>query len=144
MQRGCCSPSTTPQLRPNRRASSRAPVHLLPVMTSDTLGARRLPEARRSLVVPDPIHRNAVPDSIHRNEDVEYHAPVHDLRPETFVYDRTRNLQIMRIQGVVPLPIGAQIELVAPNVHATVVGVRLLEGVYEVPCLANRRSMVVP
>jgi hypothetical protein len=84
-------------------------------------------------VVPDPIHLNAVPDSIHRNEDVEYHAPVHALRPETFVYDRARNLQIMRIQGVVPLPIGAQIELVDPNVHATVVGVRLLAGSDHVP-----------
>ena len=83
--------------------------------------------------MPDPIHLNAVPDSIHRNEDVEYHAPVHALRPETFVYDRARNLQIMRIQGVVPLPIGAEIELVNPHVHATVVGVRLLAGSDQVP-----------
>src|SRR5215217_9771470 len=77
-----------------------------PAMTSDTPGVRRLPGARRSTVVPDPIHLNAVPDSIHRNEDVEYHAPVHALRPETFVYDHARNRQILRIQGVVPLPIG--------------------------------------
>src|SRR3954454_24572359 len=91
-----------------------------PAMTSDTLCARLLLEARRSVVVPDPMHLNAVPDSIHRSEDVEYHAPVHELRPETFVYDRARNRQIMRIQGVVPLPIGAVIELVTPNVCATV------------------------
>jgi hypothetical protein len=83
--------------------------------------------------VPDSIHRNVVPDSIHRNEDVEYHAPVHDLRPETFVHDRARNRQIMRIQGVVPLPIGAEIELVTPKVNATVVGVRLLAGSDHVP-----------
>jgi hypothetical protein len=102
-------------------------------MTSDTLCVRLLPEARRSVVVPDPIPLNAVPDSIHRSEDIEYHAPVHELRPETFVHDRARNRQIMRIQGVVPLPIGAEIELVNPNVHATVVGVRLLAGSDHVP-----------
>jgi hypothetical protein len=83
--------------------------------------------------VPDPIPLNVVPDAIHRNADVEYHAPVHELRPETFVHDRARNRQIMRIQGVVPLPIGAEIELVNPNVHATVVGVRLLAGSGHVP-----------
>jgi hypothetical protein len=83
--------------------------------------------------MPDPIRLNAVPDSIHRSEDVEYHAPVHELRPETFVHDRARNVQIMRIQGVVPLPIGAEIELVNPNVRATVVGVRLLAGSDQVP-----------
>ena len=83
--------------------------------------------------MPDPIPLNAVPDSIHRNEDVEYHAPVHELRPETFVHDRARNQQIMRIQGVVPLPIGAEIELYNPNVKATVVGVRLLAGSAHVP-----------
>ncbi|MCD6032230.1 MAG: hypothetical protein K0S78_4412 [Thermomicrobiales bacterium] len=83
--------------------------------------------------MPDPIRLNAVPDSIHPNADVEYHAPVHDLRPETFVHDRARNLQVMRIQGVVPLPIGAEIELYDPNVKATVVGVRLLAGSDHVP-----------
>ena len=93
-------------------------------MTSDTLCVRLLPEARRSVVVPDSIHRHA---------DVEYHAPVHELRPETFVHDRVRNRQIMRIQGVVPLPIGAEIELYDPNVRATVVGVRLLAGSAHVP-----------
>ena len=83
--------------------------------------------------MPDPIPLNPVPDAIHRNPDVEYHAPVHELRPETFVYDRTRNQQIMRIQGVVALPIGAEIELYHPNVRATVVGVRLLAGSEHVP-----------
>ena len=83
--------------------------------------------------MPDPIHLKGVPHSIHRNEDVEYHAPVHELRPETFVHDRARNLQIMRIQGVVPLPIGAEIELYTPDVKATVVGVRLLAGSAHVP-----------
>ena len=83
--------------------------------------------------MPDPIPLNVVPDSIHRNTDVEYHAPVHELRLETFVHDRVRNRQIMRIQGVVPLPIGAEIELYDPNVRATVVGVRLLAGSAHVP-----------
>ncbi len=69
-----------------------------------------------------------MPDPSRLNEDLEYHAPVHQLRPETFVHDRTRNEQIMRIQGVVVLPIGAEIELVNPHVSATVVGVRLLLG----------------
>src|SRR5829696_3866192 len=98
--------------------------HNPPAMTSDTLCVRLLPGARRSTVVPD---------SIHQNEDVEYHAPVHELRPETFVYDRARNRQIMRIQGIVPLPIGAEIELYNPDVSATVVGVRLLTGSEHVP-----------
>ena len=101
--------------------------------SADTLCVRLLPGARRSTVVPDPIPLNAVPDSIHRNTDVEYHAPVHELRPETFVHDRARNRQIMGIQGVVPLPIGAEIELYDPNVRATVVGVRLLAGSAHVP-----------
>ena len=74
-----------------------------------------------------------MPDPIHQNADVEYHAPVRELRPETFVHDRARNRQIMRIQGVVPLPIGAEIELYDPNVTATVVGVRLLAGSTHVP-----------
>ncbi|MBW3634501.1 MAG: hypothetical protein KY456_15900, partial [Chloroflexi bacterium] len=56
-----------------------------------------------------------------------------DLRPETFVHDRARNLPVMRIQGVVSLPIGAEIELYSPNVSATVVGVRLLAGSDHVP-----------
>src|SRR5215207_11298278 len=98
--------------------------HNPPAMTSDTLCVRILPGARRSVVVPD---------SIHQNEDVEYHAPVHELRTDTFVHDRARNRQIMRIQAVVPLPIGTEIELYDPNVTATVVGVRLLAGSTHVP-----------
>ena len=74
-----------------------------------------------------------MPDPIHQNADIEYHAPVHELRPETFVHDRARDLQVMRIQGIVPLPIGAEIELYDPNVNATVVGVRLLAGSAHVP-----------
>ena len=72
-------------------------------------------------------------DPLHVNEDLEYHAPVRELRQETFVHDRVRNEQIMRIEGVVVLPIGAEIELVNPNVSATVVGVRLLAGSDQVP-----------
>jgi hypothetical protein len=99
----------------------------------DTPYARLLLKARGSILMPDPIRLNPVPDSILRSHDVEYHAPVHELRPETFVHDRARNRQIMRIQGVVPLPIGAEIELYDPNVKATVIGVRLLAGSAHVP-----------
>jgi hypothetical protein len=74
-----------------------------------------------------------VSDLLRVDEDLEYHAPLHELRQETFVHDRARNEQIMRIQGVVVLPVGAEIELVTPNVNATVVGVRLLAGSDHVP-----------
>jgi hypothetical protein len=84
-----------------------------------------------------------VPDTIHVTEDVEYQAPVLALRPETFVHDRARNLPVMRIQGVVLLPVGAEIELFNPNVNATVVGVRLLAGNDRVP-VAVCLDVVVP
>src|SRR5215213_11479160 len=57
------------------------------VASVDTLYVRPLPGPRGSILMPDPIQLNAVPDPIHRNADVEYHSPVHELRPETFVHD---------------------------------------------------------
>lgn len=44
----------------------------------------------------------------------------------TVIHDRERNRQVMRVQGVVVLPVGAEVELMYPNVKATVIGVRLL------------------
>ena len=52
----------------------------------------------------------------------------YSLGDYTVVYDRERNRQVMRLRGVVVLPIGAEVELTNPNVDAKVVGVRLLAG----------------
>lgn len=57
-----------------------------------------------------------------------YVVPTVQLSPETLVFDRQRQRQVMRIHGIVPLPIGAEIELVDPNVSARVVNVRLTAG----------------
>jgi hypothetical protein len=51
----------------------------------------------------------------------------------TVVHDRKRNMQVMRVQGVVVLPVGAEIELTNPNANATVTGVRLLASGGNVP-----------
>ena len=59
---------------------------------------------------------------------MEREEPVFPLGGETIVHDRARNRLVMRIRGVVLLPIGAEVELTNPNVNATVVGVRLLAG----------------
>jgi len=48
------------------------------------------------------------------------------LGETTVIHDRKRNIAIMTIEGVVVLPIGAEVELINPNLNATVVGVRLL------------------
>jgi NMD protein affecting ribosome stability and mRNA decay len=50
------------------------------------------------------------------------------LENVTVVHDKKNNVQVMQIQGVVVLPVGAQVELLKPNVSATVIGVRLLAG----------------
>ena len=52
--------------------------------------------------------------------------PEYGLRGKTLVFDRERQRQVMWIVGVVVLPIGAEVELMEPNVNAEVVGVRLL------------------
>lgn len=53
-------------------------------------------------------------------------TPRYALVRETLVYDVKNSRQLMWIDGVLPLPVGAEIELVNPNVSATVVRVRLL------------------
>ena len=44
----------------------------------------------------------------------------------TVVHDVDDNRVLMRIAGVLPLPLGAEIELLSPNINVTVVRVRLL------------------
>jgi hypothetical protein len=58
----------------------------------------------------------------------EHHVPAMTFASETLVFDRKRNMQVLRLDGAVFLPIGAEVELTHPNVNATVVGVRLLAG----------------
>lgn len=48
------------------------------------------------------------------------------LAAETIVHDMATQNQLMRLDGVVALPLGAEIELVEPNVNARVMRVRLL------------------
>jgi hypothetical protein len=55
-------------------------------------------------------------------------TPTIELDRRTLVFDRERNKQVMRLDGVVVLPVGAEIELIEPNVSAIVTGVRLLAG----------------
>lgn len=55
-------------------------------------------------------------------------TPTLALDGRTLIFDRKRNMQVMRLDGVVVLPVGAEIELVEPNVNARVTGVRLLAG----------------
>ncbi len=59
--------------------------------------------------------------------------PELDLAGTTIVHDRARNMQVMRIRGVVVLPVGAEVELVDPNINAVVIGVRLLAGNENIP-----------
>lgn len=60
-------------------------------------------------------------------------TPQVGLDPRTLVFDRERQRQVMWIEGVVPLPVGAVIELASPNVNAEVVGVRLIAGTATIP-----------
>ena len=60
-----------------------------------------------------------------------------DLHPETIVLDRD-GVEVLRIKGVVPLPIGATVQLSTSNVDVKVIGVRLIcapEGQPAVLCL---------
>jgi hypothetical protein len=64
--------------------------------------------------------------------------PVKALGDYTLVFDKARNKPILRLAGVLVLPVGSEIELVNPNVNARVVRVRLLApapGVPAVRCL---------
>ena len=60
-----------------------------------------------------------------------------DLHPETIVLDRD-GAEVLRIKGVVPLPIGASVQFSTSNAEMKVIGVRLLcaaEGQPAVLCL---------
>lgn len=60
-----------------------------------------------------------------------------DLHPETIVLDRD-GVEVLRIKGVVLLPIGATVQLSTSTVDVKVIGVRLLcapEGQPAVLCL---------
>ena len=61
----------------------------------------------------------------------------------TVVHDLDENRVLMKIAGVVPLPVGAEIELLSPNINVTVMRVRLLAGMGEgqpaTVCLDVRR-----
>jgi hypothetical protein len=52
--------------------------------------------------------------------------PIYRLSGQTIVHDFDTQEQMFRIDGVVVLPVGAEIELVNSNVSAKVVRVRLL------------------
>ena len=54
--------------------------------------------------------------------------PILALATRTLIFDNKTSQQILWIDGVVVLPIGATVELTKPNLPATVVGVRLLAG----------------
>ena len=69
----------------------------------------------------------------HLDEEGIYDPPTPQLGGFTVVHDRNRNRQVMRIRGVVVLPVGAEVELTEPNVNAVVEGVRLLAGSNTLP-----------
>ena len=68
------------------------------------------------------------------NEPGTFEPEVLDLHPETVILDR-QGTEMMRIKGVVPLPIGAVVQFGDPNFDATVIGVRLLCGPTGQPAL---------
>lgn len=57
------------------------------------------------------------------------------LSGRTLVFDRASNEPFMRLSGLLPLPIGAEIELVKPTGTALVTRVRLLAGSPTTLCL---------
>ncbi len=63
----------------------------------------------------------------------QYVVPTLRLAPYTLIFDRERQRQVMRVRGLLPLPVGAEIELLDPNVSATVIHVRLLAGDSDIP-----------
>ncbi len=67
------------------------------------------------------------------DENGMYTPDIVELDGDTVVFDRERQLQVMRIRGLVVLPIGAEVELIDANVNAIVKGVRLLAAAGTVP-----------
>ena len=57
------------------------------------------------------------------------------LAAQTLVYDRRSNEPFLRLDGLLPLPLGAEIELVKPTGMAVVTRVRLLAGSPTTLCL---------
>jgi hypothetical protein len=62
------------------------------------------------------------------NEFGEHIVPSVALEPYTLIFDLERQRPVIRVQGILPLPIGAEIELPEPNLSAAVVQVRLVAG----------------
>jgi len=67
-------------------------------------------------------------DPSHLDENGEYRLDPIPLGTKTAVVDGERNRVVMVLDGVVVLPVGAQVELLRPNVSAIVTGIRLLAG----------------
>jgi hypothetical protein len=63
---------------------------------------------------------------VKRDQHGQYVIPQVGLGGETIVHDKARNQMVMRLQGVVVLPVGATIELPESPESAEVVRVRLL------------------
>lgn len=53
------------------------------------------------------------------------------LAGETVIHDVDRNEAIAKLTSVLVLPVGSEVELVNPNINATVVRVRLLAAASE-------------
>ena len=66
------------------------------------------------------------------NDVGEFTPMTVDLEPVTIVFEQKYG-QILKINGVVILPVGSTIELTEPNAIATVVGVRMLGGNAHLP-----------
>ena len=52
--------------------------------------------------------------------------PEYALGSRTVIHDKDENIAVMRINGIVVMPVGTRIELVKPDRDVYVVGVRLL------------------
>ncbi len=61
-----------------------------------------------------------------RDEHGQYVVPQVGVGPYTYVHDKQRNRQVMRLDGMVVLPVGSRLELPDSPESAEVVGVRLL------------------
>jgi len=76
-------------------------------------------------------------DPVQINERGDGGSGALDLHPETIVLDRD-GVEVLRIKGVVPMPIGATVQLSTSTGDVKVIGVRLLcvpEGQPAVLCL---------
>jgi len=60
---------------------------------------------------------------VRRDATGQYPRLTPTLGDTTVIHDRKQNVAIMTIQGGLALPIDAEIELIAPNINATVIGI---------------------